>query len=194
MAIVNPSTTSSGGSLLEQVLAERDSMAKGRNPSAQPGAPIRGLIQNPKLAQESVGSNRVLAVKPLLNTEATSVIPPSNTSEIPSQPGIQAPALGGGVVGPNAFQEMPAPPGPAAPGGPEWRDPNPSSNSAPSSLPAAPPTSVNAPRGPVNPGRTPLSTSIFRAPTQSRLTGRIILASLPTKISPSINTRIGTWA
>lgn len=79
MAINNPTTTNSS-SLLDQVLAERQQLANGGNPSSQPGAPIRQLVQGPALQQESPGSARIASVKP--NLEIAPGIPASDRKSV----------------------------------------------------------------------------------------------------------------
>lgn len=175
MAIVNPNAQSKGGSLLDQVLAEREALA-GNNPSSQPGAPIRNLVQQPGLQTESPGSARVASVKPNLQVEAQTAVPPS--SQDLGQPGATAPVAGPGVVGPNQFQEQPLPPGPAAPGGSMYQDPNarPSNGGGGNSAPAPAPSAAAAP------GR-PAAIRTFTPPAASRISNRYIV-DLPTKLQP----------
>ena len=175
MAIVNPNAGKTAG-LLDQVLAEREALATAQNPSNQPGGPIRSLIQNPQLQSESPGSARVASVKPNLGVEAQAVVP-AQPGEIPGmgQPGIQAPAIGGGIVGPNNFQEQPAPTGPAAQGGSQYQNPNPA--------PAGPVAAPGAPAAPGRPASAPPAVRSFTPVSSARISNRYIV-DLPTKLRP----------
>lgn len=159
MAIVNP-TGSNTSALLKQIQADRARNVLG-NPSAQPTAPIRQIVQGPELQAESPGSARVAAVKPLLADSAPASVPPlANTGVTPAS----TPAVPGAVVAAQADRPVVQTPG------------QPSAPVSPGSGPAAAPTAPPPAQAQGRPASRPTVLGInVASPSRSRITPRRIV-------------------
>lgn len=173
MAITNPTSGRASG-ILRQIVAERQESQKQLSPSAQPGAPIRGIVQNPALQAESPGSARVASVRPELTNVAQPAVAPAGSG----MEGAAATVPGTPV----APAEVPAPaPAPAAP--PPGAGQQSTPEATPMSAPAAIPAPNAPPQGPVGrPTGSVLGASTSSPVRRSRLINRLIVG-LPTSIT-----------
>ena len=99
MATYRPGVTSAAlGGLLRLAQQEKETQPHRVPPSAQESSPVRAQVQAPISAPESVGSQKVVALKPELNPSAEIPTPAGAPGVVGPRPDAAAP----GVVGPTA--------------------------------------------------------------------------------------------
>lgn len=116
------------GTLLRLIQEDQNKNISSTPPGAQPGSPIRNVVQGPLHASESPGSSQVISLRP----EGVTQQGPQTAPVIPA--GGVSPIGVGNVVAPRA--PVIAPSAPSAPGAPSQPSINPSSPNIASSTPS----------------------------------------------------------
>lgn len=148
MANYQGSATGDIGTLLRMIQEQKAASVLQSTPGAQPGAPVRDVIQQPLQSPESPGGSRVVSTRP--EGGSPNVVAPSASIQSGSTGGALPGVVPGAVVGPREPVAPAATPGAAGPASPAASF-NPSQ-------------SINAPGGSSTFNGPRLATSISAAP------------------------------